>query len=133
MKVADPSPPNQTGGRPHRRGAHRGGDGVGERVTTSGRGRLRLAPPCAQRLLYDCPMTANKLIAALSALSAAQLQMPVISYDRLESLGDVVGIEQVTLEMEFDGAEERTRPALSFRVEEFTEPERIAFTTKPPR
>jgi hypothetical protein len=77
-------------------------------------------------------MTANQLIAALSALSAAQRQMPVISYDRLDSLGDVVGIEQVTLEMEFDG-EERKRPALSFRVEEFTEPERIAFTTKPPR
>jgi hypothetical protein len=35
--------------------------------------------------------------------------MPVISYDRLDSLGDVVGIEQVTLEMEFDGAEETRR------------------------
>jgi hypothetical protein len=78
-------------------------------------------------------MTANELIAALSALSAKQRQMPVISYDRLDSLGDVVGIEQVTLEMEFENDEERVRPALSLRVEEFTEPQWIAFTTKPPR
>jgi dsRNA-specific ribonuclease len=78
-------------------------------------------------------MTANELIAALSALSAAQRHMPVISYDRLDSLGDVVGIEQVTLEMEFEGAEDRERPALSLRVEEFTEPQWIAFTTKRPR
>ena len=49
--------------------------------------------------------------------------MPVISYDRLDNLGDVVGIEQVTLEMEFESDEERTRPALSLRVEEFTEPQ----------
>ena len=70
-------------------------------------------------------MTANELIAALSALSSKQRQMPVISYDRLDSLGDVVGIEQVTLEMEFDGAEETrrsTRPMLSRAINKGGDP-----------